>query len=394
MNIKMIWDIIRGIESLARGCPFYKHSKCEQVPWPRVNANPGSSGSDTVWKEILGEKKYKEEIERLSNLTVPDTNEVISHHISIPSRVTYSTRLPYFRLTEQGQGMFSIVDSGTWTGEGDLAPGCCLVTGVKIRAPVGWSFDSVSLSISGRVVQEITRHLLEYLEKFLGMRLVEKNNHTVIYNIPFFFSRDITYAVPLFVVGGMQFRISGPFTAPPDMYCDLTVLHTREEIKQIKLNHVLRTDHLAERRVDSSKWIYMHSFWRDVGEYVGRCSIQYDGSKDEEIKGVFWEIHEGECTDVNVSIYYTFSDGSLKFLDSLPQDLVSGMELERIFPSMVGGSRTKRDDRYGCYMFSTYFDDGECSPGITPRNGNLVIEFSKDVKFRAFVYSSRDWVTY
>lgn len=33
----MNWELVCGIDSLGRGCPFYKHSKCDEVPWPRVN---------------------------------------------------------------------------------------------------------------------------------------------------------------------------------------------------------------------------------------------------------------------------------------------------------------------------------------------------------------------
>lgn len=389
----MFWETVKGIESLARGCPFYKHSKCEEVPWPRVNATSMYSSSSTAWKNVLGEKKYKEELDKLNNLSVPDTNEVISHHITLPSRVTYSSRLPYFNLSECSPGNYSLYDSGSWTGEGSLAPGSCLLTGFRIKAGAGWTFNRVSLSISGRVVQEITFELLCFLEKYLGFRLTEKNDHTVIYTIPFFFSRDIAYALPLFVVGSVKFNIQCQ-CSDINTYCDLTILHTREEIKQIRLKHILRTDHLAERQAEASKWMYMNSFWRDAGDHIGACSIQYDGSKDEELKGIFWEIHEGEMTDVNVSVFYTYSEGNLSFIDSMPQDLVSRIELERILPSMVGGSRVPRSDNCGGYMFSTYFDDGDCSPGVTPRNGNLFIEFSKPIKFRTYIYSSRDWVIY
>lgn len=392
----MVWDIVKGVESLGRGCPFYKHSKCEEVPWPRVNTNIKCTGSEESWKQILGEKKYKEEIERLNRMIIPDTEDVISHHISIPSRVTYSTRLPYFKLVEQSPHIYSIVDSNTWTGEGNLVPGSCLVSGLKILAPIDWTFEGVSLSISGRVVQEITMNLITFMQKYLGMKLIERNDRDVIYNIPFFFSRDITYSVPLFVVGDMQFKISGSSRHRFNVFCDLTLLHTREEINQIKINHILRSDHLIEKKTDSSKWLYIHSYMRDVGEFSQICTINYDGSKDEEIKGLFWEFAEGEdVSGVNVNIYYTFSEGSLNFIDDLPQDLVSRMEFERLLSSMVCGSRGgDHGGRCGCYMFSTYFDDGDCSPGVTPRNGNLFIEFSKPIRFRLYVHSSRDWVMY
>lgn len=388
VNIKMNWDLIRGIESLGRGCPFYKHSKCEEVPWPRVNANPKCTGSEDAWKKIIGEEQYKLEVERLDRLTAPDTGDVISHHINLPSRVTYTTRLPFFEL--RGGPDYTICDSSSWTGVGEPSPGSCLVTGVRIRAPRSWSFGQVQVLLSGRVVQTLTWELFKFIKTYLGMRLVEENDDECLITLPLFFSRDPVYAVPLFVVDELKIRLMSS-DPPTRLYVDLTILHTREEIKQIKLKHILRTDHHGERRVDGSPvWFYIPSFWRDLGEGSGEMRVDYDGSKDEEIKGIFWELLSEER--VAVSLTYRCPDGELRFIDNLPHDLVSGSEFERMFPGMVGGSRSYTGRRYGGYMFSSYFDDGDCSPGVTPRNGELLLEFSPCTRFRVYVYSSRDWV--
>lgn len=384
----MNWELIRGIESLSRGCPFYKHSKCDEVPWPRVNPNPKYTGTEEVWKSILGEEQYKIEVDRLNNLTVPDTRDVISHHINIPSRVTYTTRLPFFKL--HGDSEFILCDPSNWTGTGTPAPGSCLVTGIRIRAPKDWSFENIQIYLSGNLVQTLTWELFKFINIYLGMNLLEENEDECLMTLPLFFSRDPVYSIPLFVVDEIRFHVTCS-SALTDIYADLTILHTKEEIKQIKLKHVLRTDHHAERRTEGSPmWLYMPSFWRDLGEGVGQMRIDYDGSKDEEIKGVFWELQTNER--VSVSISYRFSGGELKFIDNIPQDLVSKSEFGRMLGSMVRGSRSYTGRNYGGYLFSSYFDDGDCSPGLTPRNGELYIEFSKPIFFRVYVYSSRDWI--
>jgi hypothetical protein len=375
----MDWNIIRGLESLGRGCPFYKHSRCDEVPWPRVN-------------NIIGEEQYKREIERLNSIALPGSGEIISHHISTPSRVTYTSRLPFFKLSGDELQEYVICDASVWSGSGNIAPGSCMLTGIRVRAPLGWRFEKVRFYMSGGIVQNLTWELLKFMESFLGMKFVEEDDEECLITLPLFFSRDPTYAIPLFVVGEIKISVSSPDPLS-GMYADLTILHTREEIKQIKLKHVLRTDHHAERRVDGTPiWFYISCFWRDLGESVETVRIDYDGSKDEEIKGVFWEILDD--TNVSVKLYYRFSDGDLVFIDNLPQNLVSRSELARMVPSMVGGSRSYTGRNYGGFMFSSYYDDGDCSPGITPRNGELMMEFSKPVRFRTYVFSSRDWINY
>lgn len=385
----MNWDLVRGIESLGRGCPFYKHSKCDEVPWPRVNS---SMGSEEVWKIMLGEEGYRQELERLGKMNLPEEGEVISHHINMPARVTYTTRLPYFPVPGDENHEHILRDMDSWEGRGTMGPGKCLVTGVRIRARKSWSFGSIGVYISGGCVQTMSWEMFKFMNEYFGMKLVEENEEECLITLPLFFSRDPVYAIPLFVIDELKIRLMSP-DPPIGLYADLTVLHTREEIKQISLKHILRTDHLAERRTEGSPvWFFIPWFWRDLGEASGGMRIDYDGSKDEEIKGIFWELSSDE--NVMVSLSYRFSDGELRFIDSLPQDLVSKSEFQRYFPSMVGGSRSYTGRKYGGYIFSTYFDDGDCSPGVTPRNGELYIEFSKPVTFRTFVYSSRDWINH
>lgn len=362
----MNWELVRGIESLGRGCPFYKHSRCDEVPWPRVNPE--------------------------MDIMTPDTGDVNSHHINLPARVTYTSRLPYFEIKGDEKQEYILRDMDVWEGVGTMGPGRCLVTGVKIRAVKSWSFSAVSVYLSGGCVQTLTWEMFKFINEYFGMNLIEDNEEECLITLPLFFSRDPVYAVPLFVIDELKLRLMS-LTSPIGLYTDLTVLHTREEIKQIRLKHILRTDHRMERRIeDSPVWFFIPWFWRDLGVTTRVMRIDYDGSKDEEIKGVFWELSSDE--NVMVSLFYRFSGGELRFIDNLPQDLVSRTEFQRILPSMVGGSRSYTGRKYGGYMFSTYFDDGDCSPGVTPRNGELYIEFSKPVTFRTFVYSSRDWINH
>lgn len=369
----MNWELVRGIDSLGRGCPFYKHSKCDEVPWPRVNV-------------------VRDGIDKISNIASPETGGVISQHINLPSRVTYTTRLPYFEIKPDENGDHILRDVDAWGGVGTLSPGRCLVTNIRIRAPLGWSFTSVGVYLSRGLVQTLTWEMFTFMNEYFGMRLIEENEEECLITLPLFFSRDPVYCLPLFVINELKIRLMSP--APQtSLYADLTVLHTCEEIKQIRLKHVLRTDHHAEKLVgDTPTWFFIPWFWRDLGVTTRVMRIDYDGSKDEEIKGVFWELSSDE--NVMVSLFYRFSGGELRFIDNLPQDLISRSEFQRILPSMVGGRRSYTGRKYGGYMFSTYFDDGDCSPGVTPRNGELYIEFSKPVTFRTFVYSSRDWINH
>ena len=214
--------------------------------------------------------------------------------------------------------------------------------------------------------------------------------------LPFFFSRDPLYALPLFTVGNLELIVRSK--SPPKLYATFDMLHNEGEIKQIMEDRCHRVEDMPNgSNPGVDKWLFMASYWVDKGEFIDISDVRlsYEGSLDEEIRGIFWDLKEGEVgKNLEVSVEYHYGLGrKINLVDPISVETLSELELKtKIIPTMSGSRYTPRSQRGGSggILCSRHFDSQDCEPGITPRNGSLHLKFSQITSLRVYLLTSRD----
>jgi hypothetical protein len=390
-------DFVRGVHSLGMGCPYYRHVDEKLVPWPHLDNplrnNPPGEVVDS-WERVIGREELKREISRLGKLNIPDeevNGPILSHFITKPLRVTYSTHIPLRKmdLVSRGNKHTWRVCSPDFPGhEPDSPfPGYACIRELRVRGRV----DRVELKLGSklRTVQVFRDpiHLLSLLQKYLGMEVITGD----ILTLPFFFSRDPCYALPLFVAGRMELDIYAE--TPPELFATFDLLHGEEEISQIRKNHRHRVEDVDRPIYEIDRYLFMGTFWKYLGQFpeTDRVRLDYEGGVDEEIRGVFWEGVPDE--DVGVFVEYEGGDYSTRLVDQFPAHLLAQLELRtKLLPTLGGSRYTPVSERpgYGGILFSRGVDSTDCEPGLTPRHGSLVLGFSRKITPRVFLLTSRD----
>jgi hypothetical protein len=358
------------------------------------------------------EEEIRAEVARLNSIEVNDVQihpPIISNNLYKPGRVTYTTNLPYYTGIQP-----SNLQKGTWVWKAydpevkDLyaLPGHVIMHEFRIISSAESRINKVHLFLGNKAVREVQtfdnlESLLQMLQTYLGIHLVTTTDSQRMVTVPFFFSRDPCYGLPMFVVGGMEvvFEMENPGSEPPMVSVSLEVLHSREEIKQIRINHLHRVEDYSQPTIsyqETERWVFMNCFWKSIPQELiqgGRARIMYEGRQDEEIRGIFWKVSNPDC---NVRLYYEFEGESINLVDAHPCQILSDNELRtRILPTLSGGFLTPTETRkeYGGIMLSKYMDSMDCEPGLSPRNGELYLEFSdSEIEIEIFLLTNRDHI--
>jgi hypothetical protein len=406
---------IRGLYSLGLGGPFYRHSAERDVPWPHLDNPLRGADEATIQKWIAAggrEEEIREEVARLNAIRVVEGDvlpNLISNNLYKPGKVTYTSQLPYYRGIQPSK-----LRKNTWIWKAydpdfkdtNVLPGHVILREFRILMGMDDRITKVHLFMGNKGVREVQtfenlESLIQMLQTYLGIHLVTTSGAQRMLTIPFFFSRDPCYGLPMFVVGGMEvvFEMSNPSSEPPSVSLSLEVLHSREEVKQIRINHLHRVEDYSEltspyEEVD--RWVFMNCCWKSVPEQLvhgGRVRLLYEGKLDEEIRGVFWKISQPDC---QVRLYYEFEGEVINLVDSHPCEILAENELRtRMLPTLSGSFLTPGETRrgYGGIMLSKYMDSVDCEPGLSPRNGELYLEFSDpEIEVEIFLLTNRDHI--
>lgn len=404
-------NFVKGVYSLGMGCPYYRHSSEEMVPWPHIDNPLRNPSPETLrlWSQVAGGREIREEVRRLGLLNILKEDylgDILSNSLHKPSRVTYSTHIPFkeFPLQKFSEGYAWRVCDPSLPSFPPL-PGYTLLREIRLRGDLQKiSRIELKLGFQDKVVQTILEPYLlaKFLKDTLGLETITGED---MMTLPLFFSRDPTYALPMFVVGNLELLIYSE--TPVRLYATLDLLHTEEEIRQIQKTHIHRVEDLDSRTEFNiwavDRWLYAGCFWKYHGKFSGeeRIKLDYEGGLDEEIRGVFWQILDDEpprkteqLPSLEIGIGYTFDTQREIFLsDPLPEPLLSEVELRtKIIPGL-GGSRyipiSERGGKGGV-LFSRAVDTLDCEPGLTPRNGTLFLSLSRKTTLHVFLLTSRD----
>jgi hypothetical protein len=99
----------------------------------------------------------------------------------------------------------------------------------------------------------------------------------------------------------------------------------------------------------------------------------------------------------NVRLTYTFEGGEvIHLVDNHPCQLLAENELRtRLLPTISGSFLVPGELRkhYGGILLSRYVDSVDCEPGLSPRNGELYLEFSNpEVEIDVYLLTNRDQI--
>lgn len=408
-KMESLRNFVRGISSLGSGCPYYKHSREREVPWPHLDhplRNPDESTLRS-WERVVEGEELRREIRRLGSLSVSEEEiqgPIISNHVYKPSRVTYSTHIPLkefdMEILERGVYRWSVYspDCEPDQRRGSPLPGYICLRELRLKLDPK-ELQEIDFRLGPGIPKSVQKfesvHLLNFLNRVMGVETITDDLIT----LPLFFSRDPLYALPLFMVGNLELIVRSK--SPPKLYATFDMLHNEGEIKQIKEDRCHRVEDMtnpSNPRVD--RWLFMGSYWVDKGKYLETSDIRlfYEGSLDEEIRGIFWDLGEGEVgKDLEVSVEYHYELGrKINLVDPISVETLSELELKtKIIPTMSGSRYTPRSRRGGSggVLFSRNFDSPDCEPGITPRNGSLHLKFNQTISsLRVYLLTSRDQI--
>lgn len=387
------------------GCPYYRYSSEDAVPWPHID-NPLRNPSPEVlslWEQFAGGRDLREEVRRLGLLDIPEADyrgEIVSNSLHKPSRTTYCTHIPLKEFPLQnfpGGAVWRVSDPSLSIPITSPLPGYALLREIRIRGDIEKvSRIDLKLGFQNKVVQSITEPYLlaRFLKDTLGIETITGDD---IMTLPFFFSRDSAYSLPMFVVGKLELLIYSE--TPIKLYATFDLLHTEEEISQIQRQHIHRVEDM-DPRLDLSiwavdRWLHAGCFWQYHGFFSGenRIDLNHEGGVDEELRGVFWQImDDGPPPEIGVG--YSFEPGCEIFIsDLLPEPLLSELELKtKIIPTLGASRYIPRSERggRGGILFSRAVDSLDCEPGLTPRNGTLFLSLSRKTTLYVFLLTSRD----
>jgi len=406
---------MRALFSLGSGSPFYRHSNEKEVPWPHIE-NPlrnADEGTIQKWSMISGnEKEVLIEVDRLNRLEIPEEEidrPLISNNLYKPNRVTYTSWLPYYEVEPEDLEIIKLPyleTSCRCTISTPDSPLKSILHELRVIIPPTAILKSISLKIGNKLIKK-TLQKFEYpestviplLQNYLGMPLKVETPEIKYLTIPFFFSREPGYGLPLFAFETVEvlFDIENILDCKPSVSLGLEVLHSREEVEEILRIRSHRVEDLSSKPRINNKWIYANCFWRKLPEELvsnGRARLLHDGGVDEEIKGVFWKISN---PDASVKLEYHFEGGDnfLPLINFHPCAILSELELkQKILPTTSCSFLTSPELRkgYGGIMLSKYVDSLDCESGLSPRNGDLMLEFNKrDMSIEIYLLTSRDF---
>jgi hypothetical protein len=407
---------IKGLYSLGLGSPFYRHSTEKEVPWPHIDNPLRGASEETIQKWIAAggqEEVIRSEVKRLNRIKIPKEFEdswVLSNNTYRPERVTYTSQLPYYsnikpELLKDGVWGWSAADPEI-KAENHL-PGKAIIQEFRISMNREARLKRVVLKLGNNIIRDVqefkdTEGIITFLQTYLGISLVMEVDDQRLVTVPFFFSRDPSYGLPIFVVDQIQvlFEIEGlKDLFQPEVYCRLEIIHSKEEVKKITRNHIHRIEDMNTSPNHLDKWLFMSCFWREVDNsfiHNGRVRLTYEGGLDEEIRGVFWKISNPSS---RVRLFYEFEGAEcIDIVDWHSAALLSEMELRtRIIPTTTGSFLTNCDGRkgYGGILLSRYVDSHDCESGLSPRNGELYLEFSdRESILNIYLLTNRDFVIY
>ena len=209
---------IRGLYSLGLGGPYYRHSEEREVPWPHLDNPLRGADEKTIMKWIAAggrEEDIRKEVVRLNSIKLDETDvfpNIISNNLYKPGKVTYTSQLPYFTGTKP----FHLKDN-IWCFKAydpdfkdtNVLPGHVLLHEFRILTQPGERIKNVQLYLGNRAMREVqnfenVESLVNMLQTYMGIHLVNATDKSRMVTIPFFFSRDPCYGLPLFVVGGLE----------------------------------------------------------------------------------------------------------------------------------------------------------------------------------------------
>lgn len=373
-------DYIHALYSLGNGSPFYRHSAERDVPWPHVESPLRNADEKTIdkWSRISGDpEEIRREVKRLSNLPIPKEEidrPLISNNLYKPNRITYTSILPLYEettveVTDRGVFTWRVCDPDFEFEEkvANVLPGHCILHELRLVIPPSAILRSISLKIGGEKTMKRIQSfdnpeetIIPLLQNYLGMSLVVQDEDLKYITIPFFFSREPAYGLPIFAVGGVEvsFEIEN-IEVIPRVLIDLEVLHSREEVEEIRRTRSHQTEHLVGDvdNLKTPKWIYMNCFWRKLPSELiknGKARLLHDGGVDEEIKGVFWKLPSNKNRKVKLEFH---GDRTVPLINFHPCAILSEIELKtKILPTTSGSFLTNPSLRegYGGHAFKIH----------------------------------------
>jgi hypothetical protein len=404
--MQTVFDYVRGLYSLGLGSPFYRHSAEEQVPWPHIDHPLKRASEETIkkWAAVQGnEDEIRREVERLNAQTFeegedPAQRPLISNNLYKPNRVTYTSILPLYDIvpletTPEGY-RWLIRDpgvEGSLTSHNHMTPGHCILHEIRIILPPNRRLKHVTLRAGNGRMKTLQvfddnpeETIFPFLQRYLGFPLVVETPEVRYVTIPFFFSREPGYGLPIFAVGSVEviFSLDGEEDISRiNVAASLEVVHSREEVREIIKSRAHRVEDLDDTNIrggNLERWVFMGFFWRPLPSTLidgASARLHHDGGVDEEIRGVFWKISDPRA---KVRLTYSFEDKVIPLINFHPSAILGELELRsKILPTTSGSFLTDPAQRVGMggLMMTKYLDSLDCECGLSPRNGELRLEF-------------------
>lgn len=386
----------RGLYVLQSGSPVYKHNHCPGVPWPKISEN--------LRREIFTNGNSK-----VSTDNTDEDNTVESILVSTPNRIMYNVAMKNFPIKykiEKNSIMFRLVDGSFYNNTQtiyDYEEICTNITPGKVYLQDLWlmaenvfeSYLPTKIVISmpfgktfnGSVLQEISnvKDLLYILHNH-GCPVLYPN----MCSLPVFFSRDPAYGFPLFLPNAIDVYLvyeQGLPNLPIELRASMEIVHNQEEYRL-----AISSYSIFKERITNEFSFFVPTWWNYNGTSISSLPkepisfvLPYDGGTDEEIRGVFFRISDGEKFITHVEINFYF--GEETYNQCLPilfkENFIHAVYRDRdtrILPTISCKDQQIISSQcdYGGFLFSRSFDTKDCEPGLVPRNGKLVLTFHRD----------------
>lgn len=389
----------RGLYVLQTGSPVYRHKHCPGVPWPKI--------SETLRREIY-----------LGNTPIDDTPEttessVESLLVTSPSRIMYSVAMKNFPIKhkiEENSLTFRLVDGSFYSNTQtiyDYDDTCTNVTPGKVYLQDLWVmaenvFDGIipsSIIISMPFGKTFSGNVLQRLNGVENLLYILHNHgcpvlYPNMFSLPVFFSRDPAYGFPLFLTNAIDVQLiydQGLPSRPINIRACMELLHSQEEYRM-----AISTYSIFKERITNEFAFFAPTWWNFVGSSISKINkeaisfnIGYEGSVDEEIRGIFFRISYGMekfITDVEINFHYSLNDEQ-SYSQTLPilfkEEFINAVYRDRdtrILPTISCKDQQIISPQcdYGGFLFSRSFDTKDCEPGLVPRNGKLIITFHRN----------------
>jgi len=391
-----------GLYVLQTGSPIYRHKHCPGVPWPKI--------SETLRREVFLNNNPK-----VDNNETPDTAEssVESLLVTSPSRIMYSVAMKNFPIKykrEENKIKFRLVDGSFFSNTHTIYEydeSCTNVTPGKVYLQDLWVmadnvFDGIipsSIMITMPFGKTFGGNTLQHLSGIENLLYILHNHgcpvlYPNMFSLPVFFSRDPAYGFPLFLCNAVDVELIYDKelpTRPLNIRACMELLHSQEEYRM-----AISSYSIFQERITSEFAFFAPTWWNMVGTAVSKIAkepisfaLGYEGSVDEEIRGIFFRISYGGekfITEVEINFHYSIDDQQA-YGQTLPvlfkEEFVSAVYRDRdtrILPTISCKDQQIISPQcdYGGFLFSRSFDTKDCEPGLVPRNGKLVITFHRN----------------